>query len=93
MRTRGSSGRSPGARSTSFGRAQQRLWRVMHAELAGLSTDSIHLLALRSDHFVMDAQPEEVVDGVTAVVRAVRDKTPLPPCERVFKDPDVRCLG
>jgi len=41
----------------------------------------------------MDAQPEEVVDGVTAVVRAVRDKTPLPPCERVFKDPDVRCLG
>jgi pimeloyl-ACP methyl ester carboxylesterase len=76
-----------------LGRAQQRLWRVMHAELAGLSTDSIHVLALRSDHAVMDAQPEEVVDGVTAVVRAVRDKTPLPPCERVFKDPDVRCLG
>ena len=76
-----------------LGRAQQRLWRVLHAELAGLSTDRIHVLALRSDHFVMAAQPEVVADGVTAVVHAVRDKTQLPPCERVFTDPDVRCLG
>jgi pimeloyl-ACP methyl ester carboxylesterase len=74
-------------------RAQQRLWRVLHAELAGLSTDRVHVLALRSDHFVMDAQPKVVSDGVTAIVRAVRDKTQLPPCERVFTDRDVRCLG
>lgn len=73
-------------------RAQQRLWRVLHAELAGLSTDRVHVLALRSSHLVMDAQPEVVADGVTAIVRAVRDKTQLPPCERVFTDPDVRCL-
>ncbi len=76
-----------------LGRAQHRLWRVLHAELAGLSTDRVHVLALRSDHFVMAAQPEVVADAVTAVVRAVRDKTQLPPCERVFTGPDVRCLG
>jgi pimeloyl-ACP methyl ester carboxylesterase len=76
-----------------LGRAQQHLWRVLHAELAGLSSDRVHVLALRSNHFVMDAQAEVVADGVTAVVRAVRDKTPLPPCQRVFTGPDVRCLG
>ena len=76
-----------------LGRALQRLWRVLHDELAGLSTEHIHVLALRSDHFVMDAQPEVVADGVTAIVRAVRDKTQLPPCERVFTGPDVRCLS
>ena len=76
-----------------LGRAQQRLWRVMHAELAGLSTERVHVLALRSDHFVMAAQPEVVVDGVTAIVRAVRDKTQLPPCERVFTGSDVRCVS
>jgi hypothetical protein len=74
-------------------RALQRLWRVLHDELAGLSTEHIHVLALRSDHFVMEAQPEVVVDGVRAVVRAVRGKTQLPPCQRVFTGPDVRCLG
>jgi pimeloyl-ACP methyl ester carboxylesterase len=74
-------------------RALQRLWRVLHDELAGLSTEHIHVLALRSNHFVMEAQPEVVVDGVRAVVRAVRDKTQLPPCVRVFTGPDVRCLG
>lgn len=41
----------------------------------------------------MGAQPEVVASAVTAVVRAIRDKTHLPPCERVFTDPDVRCLG
>ena len=74
-------------------RAQQRLWRVLHAELASLSTDSIHVLALRSNHLVMDAQPEVVADGVRAIVHAVRDKTQLPPCERLFSGPDVRCLS
>ena len=76
-----------------LGRAQQRLWRVLHAELAGLSTEHVHVLALRSNHFVMEAQPEVVADGATAVVRAIRDKTQLPPCERVYTGPDVRCLG
>ena len=43
-----------------LGRAQQRLWRVLHAELAAAyRPTSIHVLALRSHHFVMAAQPED----------------------------------
>jgi pimeloyl-ACP methyl ester carboxylesterase len=70
-----------------------RLWRVMQNELAGLSRDRVHVVASRSDHFVQEDQPVVVVDAVRAVVRAVRDRTPLPPCDRVFTGPDVRCLS
>ena len=76
-------------------RALDRLWRRMHAELARLSSDHVHVLGLRSDHLVMDAdqQPSIVVDAVTAVVRAQRDDARLPPCRRLFSGPDVRCLS
>jgi pimeloyl-ACP methyl ester carboxylesterase len=75
-------------------RAQNQLWRTLQGELAALSSDHVHVVALRSNHVVMDAgeQPEVVVRGVTAVVRAVRDHARLPPCDRLFRGPDVRCL-
>jgi pimeloyl-ACP methyl ester carboxylesterase len=75
--------------------AQDRLWRTMHDELASLSSDRVHVAALRSNHFVMqsDQQPWTVARAVTAVVRAHRDNAPLPPCERLFTGPDVRCLN
>jgi pimeloyl-ACP methyl ester carboxylesterase len=69
-----------------------RLWRVMQTELAGLSSDHAHVVALRSDHFVQDQQPPVVVRAVRAVVRAERDDARLPPCERLFTGVDVRCL-
>jgi hypothetical protein len=34
-----------------------------------------------------------VLQAIRAVIRAVRDHAALPPCERVFTGPDVRCLG
>jgi pimeloyl-ACP methyl ester carboxylesterase len=70
-----------------------RLWRVMQTELAGLSNDQAHVVALRSDHFVQDDQPLVVVHAIRAVIRAVRDHSQLPPCERLFTGPDVRCLS
>jgi len=75
--------------------ALDRLWRTLHAELARLSSDHVHVLALRSDHLVMNAdqQPWIVVRAVTAVVRAHRDDARLPPCQRLFTGPDVRCLS
>ena len=74
-------------------RRWRRLGRVMQTELAGLSSDHAHVLALRSDHFIYRDQPLVVMAAVRAVVRAVRDEAPLPPCERVFKGPGVRCLS
>jgi pimeloyl-ACP methyl ester carboxylesterase len=70
-----------------------RLRRVMQTELAALSTDHAHVLAMRSDHVIFRDQPALVVRAVRAVVRAVRDMAPLPPCEQVFTGPGVRCLS
>lgn len=74
-------------------RLATRFWANMQAELADLSSDHAHVVALRSDHFVQraDEQPDVVLRAIEAVVRAVRDNTTLPPCERLFAGPDVRC--
>ena len=56
-------------------RAVGRLWTTMQDELAGLSTDRVHVVAVRSGHFVqgpVDGQPAVVVAGVRAVVDAAR---------------------
>jgi pimeloyl-ACP methyl ester carboxylesterase len=72
------------------------LWTRMQDELAALSTDHLHVVALRSDHFIQalnDGQPDVVVRAVDAVVRAARDRTRLPPCRRLFGGSDVRCAS
>lgn len=70
-----------------------RLWTTMQDELAALSSDHLHVVALRSDHFVqrLDGQPGVVVRAVRTVVRAARADGPLPPCTRVFEAGGVRC--
>ena len=67
----------------------------MQDELAALSDDHVHVVALRSDHSVQapDGQPEVVIRAVRAVVGAVRDRTRLVPCRRLFSGSDVRCRG
>lgn len=76
-------------------RRAARFWRLLQNELASLSTDQAHVVALRSDHHIQraDEQPVVVTRAIQAVVRAVRDAAPLPPCERLFSGPDVRCLS
>ena len=67
-------------------RALDRLWGTMQDELAALSSDRVHVVALRSDHFVQrfDGQPGVVIHAVQAVVRAARDHAHLPPCRQLF---------
>ena len=74
-------------------RAFDRLWSTMQDELATLSSDHVHVVALRSDHFVqrLDGQPGVVIRAVGAVVRAARDQAHLPPCRRLFSGSNVRC--
>jgi pimeloyl-ACP methyl ester carboxylesterase len=73
--------------------AFERLWGTMQDELAALSSDHVHVVALRSDHFVqaLDGQPRVVIRAVQRVVRAARDHAPLPPCQRLFRGSHVRC--
>jgi pimeloyl-ACP methyl ester carboxylesterase len=74
-------------------RALDRLWTRLQDELAALSSDHLHIVARRSDHFVQlrDGQPSVVIRAVEAVVRAVRGHTHLPPCRQLFTGADVRC--
>jgi pimeloyl-ACP methyl ester carboxylesterase len=74
-------------------RNTSRGWRRLQTELAKLSRDSAHVVALRSDHFVADDDPDVVVEAVEAVTRATRQTAPLPPCGRIFAGSDVRCLS
>jgi pimeloyl-ACP methyl ester carboxylesterase len=73
--------------------AQERLWGTLQAELAGLSSDHAHVVALRSDHFVqrLGGQPGVVIRAVQAVVRAARDHARLVPCRQLFRGSNVRC--
>ena len=73
--------------------SQERLRRRMQDELATLSPDHAHVVALRSSHFVQrsDGQPGVVIGAVRAVVEAARSHTDLPSCRRLFRGPAVRC--
>jgi len=83
-------------------RALYGLWVTMQSELAALSSDHVHAVAPRSDHWVqirrfyrgnerIDGQPDVVVRAVEGVIRAARDGRHLPPCRRLFDDSAVRC--
>jgi pimeloyl-ACP methyl ester carboxylesterase len=65
--------------SPGFAQAFDRLWTTMQDELTTLSSNHLHVVALRSDHFVQrfDGQPDVVIRAVQAVVRAARDHTRL----------------
>jgi hypothetical protein len=78
-----------------LGRALKRLWDRMQDELAGLSDNSVHVVALGSNHDVPSSrsgQPSVVIRALQAVVGAARDHARLPPCRRLFSgSADVRC--
>jgi pimeloyl-ACP methyl ester carboxylesterase len=84
-------GRAPAG----LARRLDRLWTTLQDELATMSTDRVHVLAVHSDHFVqgVDGEPDVVVGAVRAVVRSSRDGGRLPPCRRIFTGAGVRCLG
>lgn len=83
-------------------RVLYELWVTMQDELAALSSDQVHVVALGSDHWIqirrfqrgdqrIDGQPDVVIRAVGAVIRSARDHTPLPPCRRLLSNPRVHC--
>ena len=71
-----------------------RLWTTMQDELAALSSDHVHVIALRSGHLVQrsaNGQPGVVIAAVLAVVHAARTGTHLPSCPRLFHGAGVQC--
>jgi pimeloyl-ACP methyl ester carboxylesterase len=70
-----------------------RVWLALQNRLAALSTDSVHVLAILSGHFVQADQPDVVEAGVRAAVDAVRSGRRLPSCAAVFRHVQYRtCL-
>ena len=79
---------------TRLGSALKRLWERMQDELAALSDNSVHVVALASNHDVPSSrsgQPSVIIRAVQAVVGAARSHARLPPCRDVFSGSDVRC--
>ena len=70
-------------------------WLSLQDDLARLSTDSVHVVALHSPHFVVSSmgQPALVVRAVRAVVAAVRSHAPLPTCRDLFASPGAGCVA
>jgi hypothetical protein len=59
---------------------EEDLWRRTQADLATLSSNSLHIIALGSRHFVMDDNPRSVIEAVEAVIDAARSDGDLPAC-------------
>jgi pimeloyl-ACP methyl ester carboxylesterase len=78
-------------RPLKLARGLRRVWTQTQDELAALSDDSVHVVALRSEHDVPGGQPGVVVTATDAVVRAARAGGRLAPCARLFGGPGVRC--
>ena len=60
--------------------------------LAGLSSDSVHVLALDSHHFIQLDQPDLVIEAIREVVTAAESDEALPPCGSAFSELGGRCL-
>jgi pimeloyl-ACP methyl ester carboxylesterase len=76
-------------------RVLARTWLGLQNELAALSPDHVHAVALYSDHFVqaIGGQPDVVTRAVRTVVRRARAHTGLPSCRETFRGVrGVRCL-
>jgi pimeloyl-ACP methyl ester carboxylesterase len=74
----------------------QGLWLAAQRELAGLSSNRVHGVALESDHFIQSrirGQPQIVVAAIEAVLRAARGDTRLPACRRLFSRTEVACVA
>jgi pimeloyl-ACP methyl ester carboxylesterase len=79
-------GRSPLPSSVPAGVTSrlEGVWRMLQNELAGLSTQSEHVLAPQSGHFIQQDQPQLVVGAIQLVVDAARRHAGLASCARTF---------
>ena len=58
------------------------VWRVLQADLARRCTNSVHITAAKSSHWVQLDQPALVVEAIRRVVKAARKNGPLEAVEK-----------
>jgi pimeloyl-ACP methyl ester carboxylesterase len=69
------------------------VWQTLQTDLAGLSTESEHMVARQSGHFIQLDQPALVVGAIQQVVAAVRRHAGLAPCTPTFAALGATCLS
>ena len=76
-------------------RRLRHAWVEMQADLAQLSTDNVHVIAVYSPHLVMThlGQPDLVIGAIRAVTNAARSHAPLPRCGALFTAPAAKCVA
>lgn len=68
-------------------------WDPLQNQLASASSNSVHVKAMRSGHYIELAQPGIVVEGVRDVVAAVRASSHLlQPCGTAFQQLGGQCM-
>ncbi len=71
----------------------EAVWGALQAQLARLSTHSIHVRATASGHFIQEDQPALVITAIQQVVDAARRHAPLSSCARTFPALGGACIG
>jgi pimeloyl-ACP methyl ester carboxylesterase len=73
----------------------RRIWRELQDDYAARSSDSVHVIASDSPHFIQSnlGQPQLVVQAIRELVSAARADRPLRPCRHVFRPPGALCVG
>jgi pimeloyl-ACP methyl ester carboxylesterase len=70
----------------------KRNWFPLQKTLAGLSSDSVHALAVGSGHVIQDDKPKIVLGAIAEVVEAAAAGSPLPACATTFPQLGGRCF-
>jgi pimeloyl-ACP methyl ester carboxylesterase len=66
-------------------------FRGVHDQLAGRSSDAVHVIAVDSGHLIQDTSPDLVSAAITEVVGALRSGEPLAPCDDRFEELGGAC--
>jgi len=62
----------------------RRYFRNVRDELAGRSSDTLHVIAKNSGHGIHEIAPDLVTAAITEVIEAVRSREQLRPCDESF---------
>ena len=68
------------------------LWSKYQRALSRLSTDAVHAIATKAQHYIQQDEPDVVIAAVRAVWQVARSGGSLPDCGTMFVGLPVECL-
>lgn len=69
------------------------IWMGWQTELAALSTNSLHVVATKSDHPILFQQPDIVVQAINDVAASIDSGQPIEACGERYAGVAGRCLS